>query len=245
MEIENFKNSLKRLQKCDMYWDEMKPNLTGRLCQKCDKTIIDFSKMSFSEIAFKMSESNQSTCGFYLPEQLAEIKRAKNNIPLSIGLTTLIATTTLANSEKKESKNLITINESQNKNIENIPQGRIINDSIIISGKIEYYDTISKKKLTDSYANVYIKGTKIGIGTNENGTFKIKYLPIIENEKLELIISALGYVQQTIAIKLDDRKDIDLGLILLKESELISFYVTTKKRNFFGKLISKITKPFK
>jgi hypothetical protein len=40
-----------------MYWDEMNYEI-GRLCQKCDKIIIDF-KTSFSEIAFKMSE-NQS-----------------------------------------------------------------------------------------------------------------------------------------------------------------------------------------
>ena len=70
MEIENFKNSLKRLKKCNMYWDEMKPNENGRLCQKCDKTIIDFSKMSFTEITFKMSETNESLVDFiYLNSQ--------------------------------------------------------------------------------------------------------------------------------------------------------------------------------
>ena len=44
-ELENFRNSLKRLNRCDQFWDEMKPNKSGRLCAKCDKTIIDFSKM--------------------------------------------------------------------------------------------------------------------------------------------------------------------------------------------------------
>ena len=249
MENENFKNSLKRLKKCDMYWDEMKPNANGRLCQKCDKTIVDFSNMSFTEIALKMSETSQSTCGFYLPEQLEEIRRSKNNIPLSIGLTTLIATTSLANSEKKELEKHITLNDSKNKmhNEHYIEHHKIINDSILISGRIEYYDSISKKKLTDSYANVFIKGTKIGAGTNEYGTFKIKYLPNIKNEKIQLIITALGFRQQTIEIKFDDKNNINLGIILLKENELISFYVTTvtKKRNLFGRLIRKITKPFR
>jgi CarboxypepD_reg-like domain len=249
MEIENFKNSLKRLKKCDMFWDEMKPNETGRLCQKCDKTIIDFSKKSFKEIALKMSETNESICGFYLPEQLTEIKRSKNNIPLSIGLTTLIASTSIANSKNKEVEKYCTekVYYENIKNEQIIEESKIINDSISISGRIEYFDSITQKNLTDSYSNVIIKGTKIGISTNEFGTFKIKYLPTLENEKIELIITALGFTQQTIEIKLGDKKDIDLGLILLKQNELISFYVTTvtKKRNFFGRLIRKITKPFR
>jgi CarboxypepD_reg-like domain len=246
MEIENFKNSLKKLQKCDMYWDEMKPNKNGRLCQKCDKTIIDFSNMSFTEIALKMSETNKSTCGLYLPQQLAEIKRYKNNIPLSIGFTTLIATTSLADSEKKDVGKHITFKQTQNKwkNKFNLEQDNIINDTILISGTIQYYDSLSKKNLTDSYANIFIKGTKIGVGINEDGLFKIKYLPNIENEKIQLIASAVGFEQQTIEIIFDGKKNIDLGLILLKESELISYYVT-KKRNFFGRLIRKITKPFR
>ena len=49
-----------------------------------------------------MSETKETTCGFYLTEQLAEIKRTKNNIPLSFGLTTLIAATSIANSKNKE-----------------------------------------------------------------------------------------------------------------------------------------------
>ena len=151
MEIENFKNSLKRLKKCDMYWDEMNPKENGRLCQKCDKIIIDFSKMSFSEIAFTMSETNESTCGFYLPEQLAEIRRTKNNIPLSIGLTTLIATTSFANSESTEiEKHFSKKNHNEiDKNVKIAEQNEIINDSIIISGRIEYYDSISKKDILE------------------------------------------------------------------------------------------------
>jgi hypothetical protein len=194
MELENFKNSLKKLNKYNQFWDEMKPNETGRLCQKCDKTIIDFSKMSFTEIAFKMSETNEATCGFYLPEQINEIKKSRNNIPLSIGLTTLIASTSLANSEKKENEKYFSNQDFQEKlaNELNIKQNKIIKDSILLSGRIEYYDSISKKNLTDSYFYIVIKGTKIGAGTNENGNFKIKYLPNLENDKFILSIGGIG-----------------------------------------------------
>ena len=248
MEIENFKNSLKRLKKCDMYWDEMNPKENGRLCQKCDKIIIDFSKMSFLEIAFTMSETNESTCGFYLPEQLAEIRRTKNYIPLSIGLTTLIATTSFANSESTEiEKHFAKKNYNEiDKNVKIAEQNEIINDSIIISGRIEYYDSISKMNLTDSYAYVVIKGTKIGTAANENGYFTIKYLPNLENEKLILTIGGIGFEQKEIEISIEN-KNTDLGVIILtkREAELSEFIITVKKRSLTGRLWRKITKPFR
>ncbi|ENA1795699.1 carboxypeptidase-like regulatory domain-containing protein [Flavobacterium psychrophilum] len=248
MEIENFKNSLKRLKKCNMYWDEMKPNEIGRLCQKCDKTIIDFSKMSFSEIAFKMSETNESTCGFYLPEQLAEIKRTKNNIPFSIGLTTLIATTSFANSENKEIEKYCSDKDyrSKKQNKENIEQNEIIIDSIVINGKIEYYDSVTNENLTDSYAYVVIKGTKIGTATNENGNFKIKYLPSLENEKLTLSIGGIGFEQKEVEINTGN-KVIDLGVIILikREAKLSEFIVMAKRRSLIVRIWRKITKPFR
>jgi hypothetical protein len=248
MEIENFKNSLKRLKKCNMYWDEMKPNENGRICQKCDKTIIDFSKMSFTEIAFKMSETNESTCGFYLPEQLAEIKRSKCNVPLSIGLTTLIATTSIANSKNNETEKHFSnqVYDDSQKNEQINEQSKIINDSIIISGRIEYYDSITKMNLTDTYAYVIIKGTKIGTASNEKGNFKIKYLPNLEGEKLILSIGAIGFEQKEIDIKTDN-KIIDLGVIILTKSEakLTEFIITVKRRNLASRIWRKITKPFR
>ncbi|WP_081603529.1 carboxypeptidase-like regulatory domain-containing protein [Flavobacterium sp. WG21] len=251
MELENFKNSLKRLKKCDMYWDEMQPNEIGRLCQRCNKTIIDFSKMSFTDIAFKMAETNESTCGFYLPEQLAKIKQSKKNIPLSVGLTTLMATTSLANSENKENKEiekycLNKVYNDKEKNEECTEQVKIGHDSILISGKVEYYDSIAKKNLTDAYAYIIIKGTKTGTVTNENGDFQMKYLPGLENEKIILSIGAIGFEQKEIEISTES-KSTDLGVIVLvgREAKLTEFIVTRKRISFAGRIWRKITKPFR
>lgn len=247
MELDNFKNSLKRLKKCDMYWNEMEPNEIGRLCQKCDKSIIDFSKMSFSEIAFKMSETNLSTCGYYLPEQLLEIKRSKKNIPLTIGLTTLIASTSVANSANKEIEKHYSnkVSDYNEKSAEITRKFEITNDSISINGKVEYYDSISKTNLTDAYVYVIIKGTKTGTTTNENGDFKIKYLPSVENEKITLLFGGIEFKKKEIEISTND-KVIDLGVLILEKEQMIltSFYVT-KKRSFVGKIIRKITRQFK
>jgi hypothetical protein len=170
---------------------------------------------------------------------------------LSFGLTTLIATTSFANSEneanniiEKYSSNRI-YNENEN-NEKYTKQDKIINDSILISGRIEYYDSISKKNLTDSFAYVIIKGTKSGTSTNENGNFQIKYLPSLENEKLILSIGAIGFEQKEIEISTEN-KITDLGVIILvkREAELSEFIVTAKKRSFIGRIFRKITKPFR
>ncbi|RZJ46593.1 MAG: hypothetical protein EOO44_22690 [Flavobacterium sp.] len=245
---DNFKNSLKRLKKCDMYWDEMKPNENGRLCQQCNKTIIDFSKMSFREIVFKMAETNESTCGFYLPEQLAAIKLSKSNIPLSIGLTTLIASTALANPDKKVIENHLSDQNYKNNNqkIADAEHYLATNDSVIFSGRIEYYDSIVKKNVTDSYAAVMIKGTTIGIGTTDTGMFKLTYLPNSPNEKTILLIRGIGFKPKEIEVNIENNKNIDLGVIILEaeNQELTSFYVT-KRQSFMGRMIEKITKPFR
>ncbi|KUJ60992.1 hypothetical protein AR687_14795 [Flavobacteriaceae bacterium CRH] len=249
MESENFRNSLKRLNKCDQFWDEMQPNEKGRLCQKCDKTIIDFSKMSFAEIAIKMSETNNATCGFYLPEQISEIKTSKISLPLSIGITTLIASTSLANSDTKEAEKHFSNQANQEKLLSElkIQPNNTIKDSILLRGRIEYYDSISKKNLTDSYAYVVIKETKIGCGTAENGDFKIKYLPNSENDKIILSIVAIGFERKEIEIKLESNIDLDLGVILLEKSDqkLTEFWITTRRRNFMGRVWQKIIAPFR
>jgi carboxypeptidase-like protein len=248
-EIENFKNSLKKLNRCDQLWNEMKPNNGGRLCGKCDKIIIDFSKMSFTEIAFKMSESNQATCGFYLPEQIDHIKKSGSNLPLSIGLTTLIASTSLANSEKKQTEISLSNHDFGKKNINelNSIQNEIVKDSILLSGRVEYYDSISKKKLTDSYAYIVIKGTKNGVLANEDGSFRMKYLPNLENEKLILSIGGIGFNKKEIEIKIENNNDIDLGVIVLEKAaeELTAFWVTSKRRSFIGRLWQKATAPLR
>ena len=42
--------NLKIINPCKENWNSMAPNKLGRFCQLCDKTVIDFTKMSPDEI---------------------------------------------------------------------------------------------------------------------------------------------------------------------------------------------------
>ncbi|HEY0610170.1 MAG TPA: hypothetical protein VGD35_10955, partial [Chitinophaga sp.] len=94
MELEDFKHSLKRLQKCDQIWDEMKPVDGGRHCQKCSKRIVDFSRMTYTEMALFRSEQAGPTCGFYLPEQLPQYNYRAETLPTVVGFTALLSAIT-------------------------------------------------------------------------------------------------------------------------------------------------------
>jgi len=250
MELDNFKYNLSRLKKCDQYWDEMNPVADGRICGKCDKKIVDFSNMTFTDIAFFMAESREPVCGFYLPEQLKQIKTAKIRLPIAIGLTTLLTTSTISKAEKvcelteqnpKERKS------DENLLVETLAQKVNQVDTVYLIGNIQSFDTTKKTNLPVSYATVIIKGSKTGVLTMDNGDFKLRYLPTIDSGKIYLVISSVGLETKEIEIIYNGQKQIELGTITLDKykGEITEFWVTAKKRSKLNRFWRKITKPFR
>jgi outer membrane receptor for ferrienterochelin and colicins len=82
----------------------------------------------------------------------------------------------------------------------------------IISGKIttENGDEIP-------YANVYLKKTKIGTSSNNNGFYELKN---ITKDRYTLIISSIGYKTQSIKIHITNDKKITKNIILLEDDSL-------------------------
>lgn len=251
MELENFKYNLSRLKKCNQYWDEMKPITGGRLCNKCEKKIVDFSDMSFTEIAFYMSESKEPVCGFYLPEQLEQIKSNKTKLPLAIGLTTLLTTSTVSKAENNYSRteqNVVEKESLQHLETETSRTGdNYLTDTVYFIGNIQRFDSTKQMNMPVSFASVIIKGTKTGVSAMENGSFKLPYLPAHDICKIYLVVMSVGLETREIEVNYSGQKQIDLGTITLTayERELSEFWVTTKKRSALGRLWQKITKPFK
>lgn len=56
---------------CHEPWNEMKPDASGRFCESCSKTVVDFSTMSdFSIVSFLEAHKNESVCGRFSQDQL-------------------------------------------------------------------------------------------------------------------------------------------------------------------------------
>ena len=249
MELENFKYNLSRLKKCDQYWDEMNPVLGGRLCSKCDKKIVDFSNMTFSDIAFFMSESIEPVCGFYRPDQLTQLSFSKSKLPIAVSLTTLLTTSTISKAQKIDIQ--IEQNASQNKSVQdaNFDNSNLNAkqefDTVYLIGKVQFFDTTKQVNVPVPFATVIIKGSRVGTATSKNGDFNLKYLPIIDNEKIYLIVSSIGFTRKEIEVKFTNQTHIDIGRISVEKAELTEFWVTIKKRSKLKKFWRKITKPFR
>jgi len=54
---------------CQQKWQEMTPNIEGRHCQSCKKTVVDFTQMTAGEIVAHLA-LNRHTCGRFEPHQL-------------------------------------------------------------------------------------------------------------------------------------------------------------------------------
>ena len=58
---------------CHENWDAMTPNNEGAFCSVCEKTVIDFSKMTDEEISYYFtSHANTKICGRFKNEQLQQ-----------------------------------------------------------------------------------------------------------------------------------------------------------------------------
>ena len=246
MELDNFKYNLSRLKKCDQYWDEMTPVNGGKHCCKCDKKIVDFSNMTFADIAIYMSESKEPVCGFYRQEQLIQRKQIAPRLPLTITLTTLITTGTVSKAEMRQHETeQCSITHKTDEDITQNSDSQVRNDTVYVQGRVQYHDTTKKVNLPIPYAAIVIKGTKTGVSATNNGDFLLRYLPTEQTDKLRLVVSSIGFNSKEIELTINEQKQVDLGNIILEEASVIEFYVTTKKRSKLNKFWRKLTKPFR
>ena len=87
-----------------------------------------------------------------------------------------------------------------------------------ISGKIS-----AKNGEEIPYANVYLKQTKMGTSTNENGFYELKNVP---KDNYTLVISSIGYRTKTIKINVLNDKNILQNITLLDDNSLDEIVVS-------------------
>ncbi|MCW3462025.1 hypothetical protein [Chitinophaga nivalis] len=61
---------------CEENWDEMTCTATGRHCNNCSKTVIDFSRMSDVEMLAVIRNSGEEVCGYFNTTQLERVVAA-------------------------------------------------------------------------------------------------------------------------------------------------------------------------
>jgi outer membrane receptor for ferrienterochelin and colicins len=94
--------------------------------------------------------------------------------------------------------------------------------SFLLLSSFSYGQTISGKVTTKNgdeipYANVYLKKTKIGTSTGENGFYELVNIP---ESSYTLIISSIGFKTKSIKINITSDKKITRNITLLEDNSL-------------------------
>lgn len=227
--------NLSKLKKCDQVWDEMPETERGRICQKCQQTIIDFRKLDDTEVAEIHIFNQGKVCGLYRNDQLLGLKDNKTSrlkirsiMAGIIGfLSTLNAKAQPETKEVKTEQTETMFNEKPQITNDGLAS-KTTKDSIIISGTIKYD---MGEPAVD--AVVYIDGTTIGVTTDLDGKYSINVTESFETlNEITLVYAFIGYTEQKEILsknKMLEPKNRIINVELQVSNELTSFYVVQKQ----------------
>ena len=165
------KISLSVASPCNEKWDGFEHSEKGAFCSSCNKSVIDFTKMSEAEILHYFRQKPSYTCGRFRPDQLKVYSRKQapfvHPAPKWIqtgflGLFFVLAggKVSATSTAGKESNEVVQLQDHR--------EERYLSDTPphIIRGVV-----------TDQYqeplpgVNIYLKGTSTGVSTDIDGRF--------------------------------------------------------------------------
>ena len=192
---------------CSEDWNTMTENEQGKFCSSCSKNVTDFTSLSNSEILAIYDKNPVKHCGRLTKSQLEngiiqeEINRSTNILKVAAGLIlALISKDAISSNVKAKPtsrfvvQNTINPDSMSNNNINIVEQDSLQNT---IEGVL--IDSSNNDPMP--FANVVIKGTKIGVISDFDGRFTLQIPDSIKSENIMIVISSLGY--QTTQILID------------------------------------------
>ncbi|NHM01507.1 carboxypeptidase-like regulatory domain-containing protein [Flavobacterium difficile] len=209
---------------CQEGWQNMTPVEKGRFCASCQKTVLDFTYLSDNEI-IKLVSKNDALCGrinvSQLNRNLIETKTKSNyfgyfatSVLAFLGL----GTSTIVAQEKPEQEQ--TDLKYLNKATDSVTR-------ITVTGVVSEYEGKPFPGVT-----IVRKNTVEGTQTNGKGEYLIQAaLGDI------LVFSYLGYKEYEIIVQSNK-----MNVNLYKDDNIVieGYFITLKKRTFFGRTFQKI-----
>lgn len=184
----------------------MSPTQKGKFCGSCQKEVIDFTKLSASEIARKTKNSKQ-LCGRFTSTQLEQeyVSTSQNSlsrlgIALGLGSIIAVAQPSFAQEEKTAKVKVDAENDSQ---YNESTQAETQKDSITIKGTV-----IDEEGLPLPGVSVIQQNSSHGTQTDFDGNFSIKILKEDFEDKVFLEFSYVGFETTLIKIKPDEENQI-------------------------------------
>ncbi|WP_304131403.1 carboxypeptidase-like regulatory domain-containing protein [Mesonia mobilis] len=214
---------------CHEDWQQMSPTQKGKFCASCQKEVIDFTKLSATEIARKTKNATQ-LCGRFTSTQLEQeyVSTSQNSlsrlgIALGLGSIIAVAQPSFAQEEKTAKVKVDAENDSQ---YNESTQAETQKDSITIKGTV-----IDEEGLPLPGVSVIQQNSSHGTQTDFDGNFSIKISDEDFNSEAHLIFSFIG--TQEAVIRIEEKS---INIVLKKEvcevqNEIIRGKVELTKTN--------------
>ena len=220
---------------CHEDWQQMSPTQKGKFCASCQKEVIDFTKLSASEIARKTKNSKQ-LCGRFTSTQLEQeyIAASQNSlsrlgIALGLGSIIAVAQPSFAQEEKTVKVKVDTENDLHYKES---TQAETQKDSISISGTVT-----DEEGLPLPGVNVIQQNSSHGTHTDFDGNFSIKISEEDFEDKVFLEFSYVGFETKVIKLKNNYEKKLEVELNVNMEA-MSSGIVVVAKPNIFQRFLN-------
>ncbi|MGB6035247.1 MAG: carboxypeptidase-like regulatory domain-containing protein [Cryomorphaceae bacterium] len=233
------KVNLSQLRACDQYWTDMTPLGEKRLCEKCEKQVTDFRKMSSREIALAHALSETAVCGLYSPDQLSmttarTIKKSLIPVASFVSLLSLLSPNQV-NGQHTELKTQVeqtqvTQTSNQKENRSSLVPSTAQQDSIIISGKATYLSEDGSAEPIP-FANIFVKGTEIGTTTDFDGNYFLDISVVPDSlDEITLVFSYIGMTRKEMVVP--NQAAIDVNFDTVPHDNMIAYSVTVEKVPF-------------
>ena len=192
----------------------MNPTEGGRVCQQCNKLVVDFTKHRWQEIEKVQQQHNFSVCGMYRPQQLVHWGR---EVPRANPAKALVAASFVAS--------LAVPSLSLGQSPDSTPR-------YIVHGKITTRNQQGAHEALPG-ANVLLQGTTAGVVTDAQGTYSLDITEYADTlERPTLVFSFIGYYPVTVALSNQQSPPLrlDADLTVDTTSDITYFYVEKPSR---------------
>lgn len=215
---------------CSQDWNLMKDNYGGKFCSVCEKSVIDFTKLSDDEVLRVLKQNNFKACGRFSEQQLnrpfSETRSKTSFLPffkIVSGLL-LFGATEKVLAKNQPLKTETFIGNKKYFSESDIQKYSAKNDSLkIVKGNVIYYED----NLALPEVFVSIKGTSISTQTDLDGNFAIE-IPgyLLNEESLTLVCSFVGFQPQEVKInpnkiplevKIELNEDYLTGIVVIEK----------------------------
>jgi len=190
---------------CHEEWAGMQADSNGKFCSSCQKSVIDFTSFTDTELKRWFNQNQGGSCGRFKPEQLDRLISVKENYTLSRFKPKLIAASLLA---------FLSFPKLGNANISSsyptvqTDNKKLIKDDVLKENGEDYFVTIRGKvigkedKLPLIAVSIRIKNSKIGTTTDRNGDFELRLNRKDFNNNVILDIRYIGFESKELKVNL-------------------------------------------